>query len=388
MKKFILLASVAATAVLALGSCEKQPTTDAQLKSVTISITNAKNTKATTTPVTNGSQVALKDFQVFFTDGTYLYTGKNADNTETDHYFTSTTGLSATVFHFINGKVNQVVVVGNLGSEVTVTDGQTTLASIKTLSNNVETLAIADQQDPTALYLYGESGLTATDRTDTEGHTIYSANVTLSPRVSRFEIGSFTYNEPTTTGATRKYSSITVQQIAFNNYFGTADKVSGAVSGNATNTSITANNVFTYLAGLLDTNGDAAGWYTDLPNAVLNADNSYKVSYPVTDGTTCPSYHFFPLGADGNLSALPQIIVYLIATPADGGDAVPLYLATSDFVITNADGTTSSAITKDFAKIYKMDFAYSDEDLENPAKCVELTVSVATWDVQTVTPTF
>ncbi len=42
----------------------------------------------------------------------------------------------------------------------------------------------------------------------------------------------------------------------------------------------------------------------------------------------------------------------------------------------------------DFAKIYVMNFAFSDEDLDNPQKCVEVTVDVMSWDVVPVTPEF
>lgn len=40
------------------------------------------------------------------------------------------------------------------------------------------------------------------------------------------------------------------------------------------------------------------------------------------------------------------------------------------------------------AKIYVMNFAFSDEDLDNPQKCVEVTVDVMSWDVVPVTPEF
>lgn len=74
----------------------------------------------------------------------------------------------------------------------------------------------------------------------------------------------------------------------------------------------------------------------------------------------------------------PQVLVKLIGTTNEG-TKVPLYLATSTF---------TPAVTADFAKIYVMNFAFSDEDLDNPQKCVEVTVDVMSWDVVPVTPEF
>lgn len=375
MKK-ILLACVAAIAALALSSCDKQETTVADhLKTVTISITNLNGTRSMSAPIADETQVAVSNLQVFFTDGTYLYNGKTTDNVTTQHYFTTTTGLSQTIFHFLPGQVTKALVVANLGQEFTVADDNTT-----TLASLEETLAIADEQNAASLYLYGED-LLDTFTTNDEHGQVYEADITIYPRVSRFEIVAFTYNQVDET-TPRKYTTITVDQIAFNNYYNQADAFTGAVvtTGDApkTDVEITTTSVYNYFSSLLNPGTQLPlGWNTDLPAALLNADGNYTLSYGTND---CPSYHFFPLGV-AQTGGTPELVVKLTATTvADATTTTtPLYLVTSGF---------DPAITSDFAKIYKINFAFDDNDLENPAKCVAVTVSVANWDVVEVVPTF
>lgn len=264
--------------------------------------------------------------------------------------------------------MNKVIVVGNNGSQINAS----TYVDLK------KDLIIAEQQNPTDLDLYKEVELTSVSGQDEAGHPLYKAKVVLEPRVSRIEIGKFEYTAPTQ--GQRKYKSIEVQQVMLNNYFGKADRQGGTAS-DIQNSDISPGSIF----GLFETAADA--WYNDeftstespattLPLVTLDENTQYKHSYE--KGNVRPAYHFFPKDNNIGNTNHPQVLVKLIGTTNEG-TKVPLYLATSTF---------TPAVTADFAKIYVMNFAFSDEDLDNPQKCVEVTVDVMSWDVVPVTPEF
>ena len=165
-----------------------------------------------------------------------------------------------------------------------------------------------------------------------------------------------------------------------NNYFGKADRQGGTAS-DIQNSDINPGSIF----GLFETAADA--WYNDeftstespattLPLVTLDENTQYKHSYE--KGNVRPAYHFFPKDNNIGNTNHPQVLVKLIGTTNEG-TKVPLYLATSTF---------TPAVTADFAKIYVMNFAFSDEDLDNPQKCVEVTVDVMSSVASAVTPEF
>ena len=341
-------------------------------KSVSINLSNVISTRGAGQAIKDDSKVSLADLQVFFTNGTTLYKGKTVSGTEAVHYFSTKGDFDSRddrVFHFLPAEVNKVIVVGNNGSKITEA---TTYADLQ------KKLAIAEQQDPQKLDLYKEVELTSVEGQDDLGHPLYKAKVVLEPRVSRIEIGKFEYTAPTQ--GQRKYKSIEVQQVMLNNYFGKADRQGGTAS-DIQNSDINPGSIF----GLFETAADA--WYNDeftstespattLPLVTLDENTQYKHSYE--KGNVRPAYHFFPKDNNIGNTNHPQVLVKLIGTTNEG-TKVPLYLATSTF---------TPAVTADFAKIYVMNFAFSDEDLDNPQKCVEVTVDVMSWDVVPVTPEF
>ena len=372
VKSFLLTALAASMTFVA---CDNKDDEMGQLdntpKSVSIDLSNViPVTRGAGQEVEDNSKVSLTDLQVFFTDGTTLYKGKTIEGTEATHYFSNKSNFddrADKVFHFLPAEVNKVIVVGNNGSEISAT----TYAELQ------KELSIASQQDPEDLDLYKEVALTTVSGQDQFGHPLYKADVTLEPRVSRIEIGAFTYKAPTE--GQRKYKSIEVQQVMLNNYFGKADYQTG--TANTINKSeITAGTIF----GLFETAADA--WYNDvfeaepaegkLPLITLDEAAQYKHTYAKEN--LRPAYHFFPNDDQISSTNHPQVLVKLIGTTAEG-NKVPLYLATNTF---------NPAVTADFAKIYVMNFEFDDTDLANPQKCVEVTVDVMSWDVVPVTPEF
>lgn len=373
VKSFLLTALAASMTFVA---CDNKDDEMGQLdntpKSVSIDLSNViPVTRGAGQEVEDNSKVSLTDLQVFFTDGTTLYKGKTIEGTEATHYFSNKSNFddrADKVFHFLPAEVNKVIVVGNNGSQI----------NASTYVNLKKDLIIAEQQNPTDLDLYKEVELTSVSGQDEAGHPLYKAKVVLEPRVSRIEIGKFEYTAPTQ--GQRKYKSIEVQQVMLNNYFGKADRQGGTAS-DIQNSDINPGSIF----GLFETAADA--WYNDeftstespattLPLVTLDENTQYKHSYE--KGNVRPAYHFFPKDNNIGNTNHPQVLVKLIGTTNEG-TKVPLYLATSTF---------TPAVTADFAKIYVMNFAFSDEDLDNPQKCVEVTVDVMSWDVVPVTPEF
>lgn len=373
VKSFLLTALAASMTFVACDNNDNEMgQSDNTPKSVSINLPNVfAGTRSAGTPIEDQSKVALTDLQVFFTDGTNLYKGKTTEGTDATHYFSTKTDYDNRgdkVFHFLPHGVNKVIVVGNNGEEISVT----TYAELK------EVLNIQEQQNPDDLDLYKEADLTSVSGSDKFGHPLYEVNVELEPRVSRIEIGSFKYKEPSE-GGERLYKSIEVQQVMINNYFKKADLQEGTASEVA-NEEITPGSVFALFE-------NANGWYSDefeqtetpatqLPLVTLNADAQFEHAY--AEKNVRPVYHFFPKSETIATDNHPQVLVKMIGEKADG-TKVPLYLVANKF---------TPAVDQKMAKIYVMDFEFEDKDLKNPQKCVQVTVNIKSWQVVSVIPDF
>lgn len=381
VKSFLLTALAASMTFVA---CDNNDNEMGQLdntpKSVSINLPNVISalTRSAGQEIADATDVSLTDLQVFFTDGQNLVKGKTAEGTDATHYFSSKNEFdnrADAVFHFLPAAVNKVIVVGNIGAE----SNENTYAGLQ------EDLAIADEQNAEDLFLYKEVELTTSASFDSEGHPLYEVDVELEPRVARIEVGSFEY-AAIDANTSRKYTSIEIDQIMLNNYYQVADNQTGVVSGsvNLAKSEITASTVF----GIFEEAANAAPvWYSDvfsadadpttvLPVVTLNEAGSYIHIYE--KGNVRPAYHFFPNATNIATTDHPQVVVKLIGTDASG-NKTPLYLATNVF---------NPAVTTEMAKIYVLDFEFNDNDLGNPEKCVNVTVTVKKWDVEAVTPEF
>ena len=381
VKSFLLTALAASMTFVA---CDNNDNEMGQLdntpKSVSINLPNVISalTRSAGQEIADATDVSLTDLQVFFTDGQNLVKGKTAEGTDATHYFSSKNEFdnrADAVFHFLPAAVNKVIVVGNIGAE----SNENTYAGLQ------EDLAIADEQDAEDLFLYKEVELTTSASFDSEGHPLDEEDVEREPRVARIEVGSFEY-AAIDANTSRKYTSIEIDQIMLNNYYQVADNQTGVVSGsvNRAKSEITASTVF----GIFEEAANAAPvWYSDvfsadadpttvLPVVTLNEAGSYIHTYE--KGNVRPAYHFFPNATNIATTDHPQVVVKLIGTDASG-NKTPLYLATNVF---------NPAVTTEMAKIYVLDFEFNDNDLGNPEKCVNVTVTVKKWDVEAVTPEF
>ena len=325
-------------------------------KSVTFSLENVISTRSVDGMIGSSARVVLNDCQVFFVgaDGS-LYTGKNVDGTADEaHYFTSapTTALQ---YHFLPSVVEKVVVVGNYGSELAPAN----LSEIHAIATTAEA-----QQNDENLLVYGEATLVATTD-DGHGNT-YKAEVSVLPLVARIEVGGFicNFSNPAL------FDQVDITMMALNNYYADAT-IAGAVS-NYSSTAISNSSAYPFF------NSTTAPAYTKdvitgvslTPAApsVDFADDSYLV------------YHTFA-------GDIPQLVVRV--TGHKGSVESPLYLATTAFY----DG--SNKITSfEAGKVYRMKFngenrfAFDDEDLNQPEKCVEVSIEAAEWVIVNVTPEF
>ncbi len=412
MKK--ILGLVALVATLGLASCQKNegPAIQQNQKSVTIDLTNIM-TRAMEAGVTDGTQVNLKNVNIFFkkTDGTFAW-GKDVSGEKIlDHYLSKSdldavadpvTKSDVIVFHYLPAEVDKVVVVGNLNADKTGTDGgeltkdQTPTCAYANYNALVtQTTTILAETGVDDLILFGEATPVETTTELENGHTLWEANVNVVPVVSRIEIIGFKYNpeggeyvadtEGATVETSYDYTSITVDQVTLNDYYTTSTiyQPKATLTGATQFAEITDVNVFDFLQSAEPTNETTyAPTFTDmLTNVDLKEAGEYKYDYTGNR----PSYNFFPMSDQA-----PQLVVKLTGVNAKTGLSEALYLATSDITYNNASikGNTPSGNDIDYAQVYQLSFNFNDTDLKNPLKCIQVNVTVASWKVVSVTPSF
>lgn len=342
--RFFVGATIAAMTFLACNKEDAKPV-DGPMKSVEIDLANILTSRSAGTAIADGTPVTLKDCQIFFTDGTALYKGQNADATDAVQFFSGSAVPTAPVkYHYLPAAVNKVVVVGNMGAAITPAN----LAAIE------KDLMIAGEQDSGNLRLYGESGLTATNTVDE--HTIlYKATVNLVPRVARLEVSGFECEFSTTP----KYSKIALNKIALNNWNAKTKYMATTVS-DLMNQTITDGTVFGWINPLTGV------WYADPITGV-----ELTPAAP-SDNTKTFVYHTFP-------ATVPQLVLTCM------NDGAPAYLVTQK--LKNATGGAEITAFEP-GKIYKLAFKFKDTDFNQPVKCIDITVTVAKWVVVPVVPVF
>lgn len=351
--KITNLMLVAIAASMTFVACSKDdgaPAGQGTPKSVTIKLANVvtPSRSAGGEQIVAGEAVTLTKYQVFFSDGTNLYTAKEVDNqTAAVQYFDNTTGAVPTEgnFHFLPAAVNEVIVIGNHAK----------IDDAKTKAELDLALSIADEQDADDLTLYATSALTPKTPEHADNNPLYEANLTLAPTIARLYVKGFTYNAEEGTG-NRKYSELKLEKLALNNYY-TTNTLASKTTGGLTNETLDKSTVWDWFAGL------QGGFHNDaLP---------YTLTPTAPSATSKLYYHIFA-------GLQPQLALRLT------GDGTPLYLATSKFK--KEDG--SYVDTWEAGTVYEMEFKFSDTDFDQPDKCIDITVTPVNWVVVAVTPEF
>lgn len=372
-----------AVAAVSFAACNKEditPTVEQGNKSIALSIANLAPTKtANSAQVADKSAVKLNSFQVFFVDGTTkkLYTPKTVDaSAAAATYFTTLEDDNIYEFHFLPKVVSEVIVIGNMTEITTATTKDELLAA-------VESLKVEDQQNPTALRLYGidtqlSAGTTnhpADDNAAIQHPDPYVvAEVNLVPAMARFEVEGFEYKLAAGKTA-RDYSEMAVNSLSMRNWYKTATvDFAGAVTPGALDafatTELNVNNIYgTYFSTFAE---NAGLWYfDDVKETTLAAANEWKS----VSETTCFAYQVFP-GEE-----VPQFLIEL--TGKEGGVNSPLYLMTSSLKA----GETALAEVE-AGKIYRMTMSFDDGNLQEPEKCIQVKITVEPWAVVVITPEF
>lgn len=372
-----------AVAAVSFAACNKEditPTVEQGNKSIALSIANLAPTKtANSAQVEDKSAVKLNSFQVFFVDGTTkkLYTPKTVDaSAAAATYFTTLEDDNIYEFHFLPKVVSEVIVIGNMTEITTATTKDELLAA-------VEALNVEDQQNPTALRLYGiDTQLSAGTTNHPEGDNAaiqhpdpyVVAEVNLVPAMARFEVEGFEYK--LATGATaRDYSEMAVNSLSMRNWYKTAEvDFAGAVKPGDLDyfagIELNVNNIYgTYFSTFAE---NAGLWYfDDVKETTLAAANEWKS----VSETTCFAYQVFPG------KAVPQFLIEL--TGKEGGVSSPLYLMTNSLKA----GETALAEVE-AGKIYRMTMSFDDGNLQEPEKCIQVKITVSPWSVVVITPEF
>ncbi len=377
----ILLTALAASTTLA--ACDKSensggPTPEDKMpKGVTLTLPNLKpQVRAIGDAMEANSQVELQNFKVFFVKGntavsadelTYNGSVQKTYFSNADEDWTEIAAAGRElIYHFLPYETTKVVVVGNLGNVE-----YSALAAMTTESVPNDT----DAGHP--LYqLYGEEALTEGGAPDDATHqNIYQATVTLEPRVSRFEIYGFEYRAAEAS-ATNKYARVELQKIALNNYYTQYDFVTKQpVESTKVSGEISEDTAWTWIQNRTD-------WCDDLSSLSLAPGdkkfvNGDAITDPAEDGEGATRIVTYGLADITDKANNPELLLSLYGV-TEAETKYPLYLH-GKFV-----GTDKTAFGS--GKIYRVFFSFTDTDLQQPQRCVELNVKVANWTVVAVTP--
>ncbi len=386
MKKLMLSAFVA---VLALASCNKEDSTPVNnpLKSVEVSIGNKIITKgAAGDKINAGEAVQVSNIKIFLTDDSgNTYDAKNdAGTADAQTYFEGTavaTGVTAE-FHYVDPACTKVIAVANVGN-VTLEEAMDMV------------LEVGEQQDQTAIALYAEGILTATDEQhEAPPHAaiegveyltdVYEAELTLTPRISRFEVDGFAVRfnnakEP-------NFGTINITQLAFQNYYPTTPLATGIETGTLVKHIADFNVQSDVYAWLNSTEEEKAGWFRDRFDAITIAAPEGGTGVVTQDLATPLAYHMF------SCKTTPVLVIQLTA------DGQPSFLYSKS--IRKEDGTQITNFEE--GRIYRMTagteaegedggdgyIPFDEEDIDPMDRCLDITVKVHDWIVELVYPEF
>lgn len=383
--KLMLAACVVA---MALVSCNKEddssPMAGNRMKSVEVSLKNVVITQTrglAGEKISNGYPVEVSNFKVFLTDAAgNEYSAKNAAGTEDAQTWWSAADLSNGAidaqFHYVDPNCTKVIAVANIPNDMT-------FAEYKALAN----LKIGDEQDAKNLRLFAEATLQGpTDQhqdVNQDGTTyvsdVYKADLTLKPRISRFEVDGFRVNF----SETPKYNTIKITDMAFQNYYPETVLATGNEVGELVN----------HMQDLSN-QADVYNWFNDSKTVAWYWD-SFEVTINATDAVTAGdtpaplAYHMF------SCTTAPVFVIKLLA------DNQPAYLYSKGFYSAtekNDDGTAKKIENFEEGKIYRMSAAgevandgsipIDEEDIDPMDRCLEITVDVVDWVVDLVYPEF
>lgn len=385
LRNFFLMVLVTS---MALVSCDKSDNdlggaTNNQPKRVTIklpNLTSSPGIRAVGDAMKGGSQVALTNFKVFFLDvnnqvvnipeyptGTVQKTYFSKDDQDWENV--AATGKELT-YHFLPFSTVKVVVVGNQGD-----------ISYTSIASKIEDVPNDTEAGHPTYTLYGEDDLREDGAPDDEDHeNVYQAEINLEPCVSRFEIYGFEY-KLAQAPVTNKYTSVKLEKIALNHYYTEYNFVTKVPSEESrVFENPDANTLWSWV------NSATAPWADILSSSEADVlslfpgdakDPNGNVLDATADGEDAKDIITYGLAHVADAINNPELLLTLHGTTASG-TVEPIYLR----------GKFTNVAAFNSGKIYRVLYSFSDDDFDQPERCVELNVKVANWTVVPVAPDF
>lgn len=319
----------------------------------------------------SAGKIALSNLTVYFTDGTNILAKKSLSTSNTTEWGELTT--TGHVFHQLPSKVTQVQIVGNSASK-TITE-----TNVTALKGSV--LKAAGEQTFTNVTLFGEdTSLTESAESDEHVDKIYTATVDLKPLVARFEIGNIACTD-LGTGPVKQFDLSVIGLMDF--YSGVT--LTGTASGGYTLDNVLEPGSQATEGKVIFGEADAeAGWAWDkISGATITTTTAWN---PGESGDKKFVYQFIPNKlADGKMAQVKLVLDKVVWT--DGTSNPFNSVVTAKFQKDGHDLTAFEA-----GKIYKVDYQFKGENVGpwNPddVKCVQINVTVASWEVVALTPVF
>ncbi len=387
--KFMLSACVAA---VALTSCEKEDfvpqVQSTRMKSIEISLNNA-TFAGTRGPagdkINNHQAVHVNDFKVFLVDhSNNEYVAKTESGTANAQTYWEAADLSSGAieadFHYVEHGCVKIVAVANLGKDMTYSEFL-----------QMENLTINNEQNQKALSLYAEADLQPANRQhqdkNDDGTTyvadVYTAKLTLKPRISRFEVDGFRvlFNSPA------KHNEIKVTDILFDHYAAETSLKTGQETSHVKhiNSYDIQADVYNYFNDATNT-----GWWLDrFATPLVITPTAPAADAEDASGNKTPlAYHFF----SGTI--IPNLVIKLIV------DGQPAYVHSTGFRSADELVDGQPKVIDEFKEgyIYRMSAAGEvagngsipiPEDAIDPMdRCLEITVEAIPWTVELIYPEF
>ena len=371
LSKYFMMAA-ASLALFACSNDEDIPGLNGEgTKSVALKLdglSSGASTKAVGDAQSAG-QIALSNVTVYFTDGTNILK-KEVLNTESPAW-AELTG-DGHIFHQLPSTVRQIQIVGNTTGKTIIETNVTALKS--------SALKAAGEQEFTNVTLFGEDAELTKTTADEHGDNVYTATVDLKPLVARFEIGNIACTD-LGSGPVKQFDLSVIGLMDFNS----AVKLDGTAAG----TEYTLANVLKPGSSpeegkVIFGEADAeAGWAWDKIAGATNITTTDPWN-PETNKKFV--YQFIPNKlANGKMAQVKLVLDNVKWT--DGTSNPFNSVVTAKFQKDGQDLTAFEA-----GKIYTVDYKFKGENVGpwNPddVKCVQINVTVASWEVVALTPVF
>lgn len=394
---------VALAASMTFVACSKDDGTtgapeDTQLKSVTVKLPNIKKvdpiSRATGNAVADGSQVGLDNYKVFFLNAQgEVQEVPKIDNQDQKVFFSSKDGGDwnanvgvdkAMTYHLLPAATVKVVVVGNMGN-VEYADVKDKELAVK--NDGTASTEGYDEGGHPFYELYGEAALVRKNgaEDDKNHNNVYEAAVNLAPRTSRMEVYGFSYelDSDAVPGAQFTFDKVELAKIALANYHTSYNFVSMEPTGDAVVAPASSAAIWDWI------DGQTVPWANSFVSFELTPDqkkfaNGTEINGDDNDGAGTENIITYGLTHAKEVANNPELLLSFYGVK--GTAKTPLYLhgkfTKNPFVAVEDKGGTYAG------KIYRVFFPIYDGVWDQPERCVELTVTVAEWEVVTVTPEF